>query len=933
MNATMTNLFSDGFESGTLLKSDNPAGAWDGITAGCSVETNNPHHGTHNAKLVGSSDYVYAWANLTSSTPTGYIRAYVKLTSLPVNNGDYVGLLGFEQAGDGSGQSFAAIRKTSGVQYWAIQGRNGASYSIWDSSTTPTAGTYYCVELYAYVHNSAGVYTLWINGVQVLSVTGLDTDNFGNLGAAVIGCSVIPTAAAYFDCVVTSDSYIGPENTSGTDLTVTGNLTVDENATVNNALSADTLSTTGNATVGAQLSANSASISANLLLGGDLKDAGNNALVLPLANMPRGTSGYVLTAQGTGSPPTWAAPSGSGVDWASRSGNNVTPTNPYYTLGSVSSPWGAVVTLAAQADSYKNKAGTTEYISSIGSLRIPQAEWLSNPKTWNNPGDGYGGFELYTVANDGYRRYLDIVADGAKDGVSGGGTIRFLTNPNNDDTAVERMRIDRDGTVNISNALSVNTLSTTGNATVGNALSANSLSAYSLPMLGNGTVYTNNLSPIAPQTNVSLTGNFSATNITSNNQLTAGATTLSGLTVTGNITIADSLSAGGGIVTGSGARIERSADHVTISNPVLPTEGQQYKTYTDIGHGNVLFKHTGLPDQYHQYPPIDQGEHWGRYANIYLVMLQDPGDSTVYQPMIAMDRGLWVEKDVQAYGAFFTHSDPGKHAGGGAILIGHGLTKDPNDKNDDPPRITLTDSAYVEDQYSKGNFDALYITKANLEPHTKRSNIVDNRLGGLVAGTIMIGSPTPNIILANAENAGIEIGNSTLSGTTPYIDFHYGLSSAEDFNVRLINSSNQCLYIQTSLDTGGFFPTHDDVLALGSTSNRWRHIYGNWIHAYTSFGSNNTTIQSYDSLDDLRVIKSVKSKKHTVNGVERDVIDFANLEFLHHEAFSNSVDLNKMIGFLFGVGKYAAIEIDTLKQEFKYLRDQLDRITAEGGVA
>jgi hypothetical protein len=80
----------------------------------------------------------------------------------------------------------------------------------------------------------------------------------------------------------------------------------------------------------------------------------------------------------------------------------------------------------------------------------------------------------------------------------------------------------------------------------------------------------------------------------------------------------------------------------------------------------------------------------GRYANLYLVMVQDPGDSTVYQPIIATDRGLWVEKDIQAYGALFTSSDPGKGTGGGAVLIGHGFYGNQNF----PPCIVLPDSGF-----------------------------------------------------------------------------------------------------------------------------------------------------------------------------------------------------------------------------------------------
>jgi hypothetical protein len=46
-------------------------------------------------------------------------------------------------------------------------------------------------------------------------------------------------------------------------------------------------------------------------------------------------------------------------------------------------------------------------------------------------------------------------------------------------------------------------------------------------------------------------------------------------------------------------------------------------------------------------------------------------------------------------------------------------------------------------------------------------------------------------------NAAIELGNSATSGTTPYLDFHYGVSSGgADYNMRIINSSNGQLDVQ-----------------------------------------------------------------------------------------------------------------------------------------
>ncbi len=142
---------------------------------------------------------------------------------------------------------------------------------------------------------------------------------------------------------------------------------------------------------------------------------------------------------------------------------------------------------------------------------------------------------------------------------------------------------------------------------------------------------------------------------------------------------------------GSGVTIKHNYELLTLP-PILPTEGCMYKAYTDPGYGNILFKHTGSP--------------YTAYANIYMVMLPDPINPNEYGPLIAIDRGLFVEKDIQTYGALFTSSDPVKGTGGGAVLIGHGFYGNPSF----PPCIVVTDSG----------FDTLYLlSKTYTNPPTQ----------------------------------------------------------------------------------------------------------------------------------------------------------------------------------------------------------------------
>ena len=217
----------------------------------------------------------------------------------------------------------------------------------------------------------------------------------------------------------------------------------------------------------------------------------------------------------------------------------------------------------------------------------------------------------------------------------------------------------------------------------------------------------------------------------------------------GNMTLAGLLSANTGIVTQRGEKIACVAPYVTIANRVLPTQAETYKTYTDLGHGNLLFEHAASEDAQHHFPPSGMG----KYANIYLIMLQDtnPQHQTDYQPMIAMDRGLWVEKDIQAYGALMTSTDPGKTTGGGAVFIGHGLNE-PND----PPSIIVPDT----------NYNTLHIY----------SNIYSHTLGNLRASFMQA-----DLL---SSNGNLSIGHLEADGTIPlYLDV-YGVVSYQSSTIR-----------------------------------------------------------------------------------------------------------------------------------------------------
>ena len=113
-----------------------------------------------------------------------------------------------------------------------------------------------------------------------------------------------------------------------------------------------------------------------------------------------------------------------------------------------------------------------------------------------------------------------------------------------------------------------------------------------------------------------------------------------------------------------------------------------------------------------------------------------------------------------------------------------------------------------------------------------------------IGGVLYFGSGSS---LTRDQGGSIELGDSTSSGVVPYIDFHYGVGSAQDFNVRLQNYKDKGFWIKfgdgtVALDLTNTIvkvgvdlaPSTNAGYSLGTDSYLWKYAkvrYG--LHAYT----------------------------------------------------------------------------------------------------
>ncbi|MGA2767150.1 MAG: hypothetical protein ABSF24_02390 [Candidatus Bathyarchaeia archaeon] len=216
-----TVVFADGFESGNF-------NAWTGThnwnSGVTTVENANPHHGIYNMKITGLTalnDGGSAYKDLGSPVaPEIYVRAYIKLSAMPTADGTPHmfgpgwGLVG---AGAGTWDLLPIIEKSGANLYWGLSHWEGAGVNYLESSpSNPVANTWYCVEVYDYLHVSAGIIRLWVDGVLKVEKTGLnttqrDTSVHDVRLAAYLNAAEAGGITMYGDYFVAADQPIGLE--------------------------------------------------------------------------------------------------------------------------------------------------------------------------------------------------------------------------------------------------------------------------------------------------------------------------------------------------------------------------------------------------------------------------------------------------------------------------------------------------------------------------------------------------------------------------------------------------------------------------------------------------------------------------------------------------------------------------------------------------
>jgi hypothetical protein len=232
-----TTIFRDGFESGTILTTDTPPGAWTSktVTTGASltVEPTNPHHGTYSLKsyIFSQAAWTHAYCRKDlgttySETPV-YYRVYVYVDAFTSTSAE--ALRGFMHL-RGSGHDMFMVGLDSSRHLRLFRFNNG-SYIYASSTIQLSLHTWYCVEIKGVADTDGdgdGEVRVYLNGNEVsdLTFTNQIHDSYSGLRYVHAGCQdgYNTEATIYIDCVAVADT--GPIGMEGLAYTLTISTTV-----------------------------------------------------------------------------------------------------------------------------------------------------------------------------------------------------------------------------------------------------------------------------------------------------------------------------------------------------------------------------------------------------------------------------------------------------------------------------------------------------------------------------------------------------------------------------------------------------------------------------------------------------------------------------------------------------------------------------------
>lgn len=228
LQVNATTFFSDGFESGTILTTDSPAGKWEEKSGTPTVTSTRKHSGTYSCEFTADGQFVQSptFSDLT----TIFAKSWMNIGTLPTNSTwcRFLYIRGITTT-----IAHVSLEDSYGTKDLLLDYYYGAGPGFVRYNFAFQLNTQYCVELkFLKASGTSGEYRVYLNGNEVITVTGLDTSaapSANNIRVGAIYSTYTPDI--YIDDVEVANTYIGTG--SPPSVTISAGAYVGTNSTVN----------------------------------------------------------------------------------------------------------------------------------------------------------------------------------------------------------------------------------------------------------------------------------------------------------------------------------------------------------------------------------------------------------------------------------------------------------------------------------------------------------------------------------------------------------------------------------------------------------------------------------------------------------------------------------------------------------------------------
>ena len=249
-------------------------------------------------------------------------------------------------------------------------------------------------------------------------------------------------------------------------------------------------------------------------------------------------------------------------------------------------------------------------------------------------------------------------------------------------------------------------------------------------------------------------------------------------------------------------------------------------------------------------------------------------------PILYVSQGM-LGQDITAYGFLGSQTDPAKQAGGGAILLGSGFTSPCT-----PPIISLSDS-FLDMQIANGSMPQARYMRDVVYRQDQGAFYIWN-------GSIWVCFRGPFSYLPQ--------------GSTLVTDQFF---TATDTQTIYVNDP-EAQWVPLGPWTGSNFQGFDTLFLLTSDYSLLANLYLGTVYATNL--KYHSSLSSFDAIDDLEVLKKIK----TISDKEgKDVIDPESITYLKDEG--GFYDAAKVDGWHISVQKKLLERIEMLETKLSQL--------------